>query len=175
MEELKYPVGRVSFPEQITQEMIQGWIANIEAFPTAVEEEVRDLDTHQLQYRYRPEGWTIHQVVNHCADSHTNSLIRFKWVLTEDKPTIKPYFEARWAELPDTLDYPVQEGVALLKQLHKRWVFLLKNLTPEQLERTYVHPEKGLTFDLKQTICQYDWHCRHHLQHIKNAKEFKYS
>jgi hypothetical protein len=40
-------------------------------------------------------------VVHHLADSHLNSLIRFKFALTEDRPTIKPYFEARWAELAE--------------------------------------------------------------------------
>ena len=174
LEQLRYPVGRVDFPDTITQQHIDTWIETIEAFPANVESEVSGLSPAQLQYRYRPDGWTIHQVVNHCADSHTNSLIRFKWTLTEDHPTIKVYQEALWAELPDTLELPVEDGIALLKALHKRWVFLLKRITPEQLERTYVHPEYGRVFDLKQTICQYAWHCRHHLQHIKNAKEFKY-
>ena len=171
LEQLRYPVGRVQIPDTISEDQIQGWIANIEVFPRRVEDEVQGLTDEQLKRRYRPDGWTIHQVVNHCADSHTNSIIRFKWALTEDHPTIKAYQEAKWAELDDTTQLPVEDGVALLKSLHKRWVFLLKSLTPEQLERTYVHPEKGQTFNLKQTICQYDWHCRHHLQHIKNAKE----
>lgn len=174
LEQLRYPVGKVDIPETISEEQIAEWIRTIERFSALMENEVMGLSQETLQYRYRPEGWTIHQVVNHCADSHTNSLIRFKWTLTEDHPTIKAYEEARWAELPDTLELPVEDGIALLKSLHKRWVFLLKSLTPEQLERTYVHPEKGQIFNLKQTICQYAWHCRHHLQHVKNAKESKY-
>jgi hypothetical protein len=57
--------------------------------------------------RYRPEGWTITQVVHHCADSHINSYMRFKLALTENVPTIKPYEESLWAELPDNQFSPL--------------------------------------------------------------------
>ena len=35
---------------------------------------------------YRPDGWTVRQVVHHVADSHMNSFIRFRLALTEDEP-----------------------------------------------------------------------------------------
>jgi len=174
MESLRYPVGRVEIPEIINNEQINEWIHTIETFPEDVAAQIAEMTSEELQYKYRPDGWTVHQVVNHCMDSHTNSVVRFKWTLTEDVPTIKAYREERWAELHDTLAYDPKETVLLLKGLHQRWVFLLKSLTQTQLERAYVHPEKGATYNLKQTICQYAWHCRHHLNHIMNAKKYKY-
>jgi hypothetical protein len=35
----------------------------------------------QLNTQYRTGGWTLRQVVHHVADSHMNSLTRFKLAL----------------------------------------------------------------------------------------------
>ena len=70
--------------------------------PQKLSDAVKGLSADQLQTSYRPDGWTIQQVVHHIADSHMNSYIRFKLALTEDKPMIKPYDEKLWAELPDS-------------------------------------------------------------------------
>ncbi|MFT6868469.1 MAG: hypothetical protein ACJA08_003323 [Cyclobacteriaceae bacterium] len=169
MEELKYPIGKLNYPGQISRSDIQSWIKDIADFPTLLKAEVADLTSHQLEWKYRPDGWCIRQVVHHCADSHINSQMRFKLALTEDKPTIKPYEEALWALLPD-MNSPIEWSVELMVNLHKRWVRLLENLTDEDLTREYIHPEHGRTFNLGQTVALYSWHCRHHLAHVKQAK-----
>ena len=133
---------------------------------------VKDLSPLELDYIYRPGGWTIKQVVHHCADSHMNSLIRFKLALTEDLPTIKPYFEERWAELADYHN-PISDSLIILQGVHNRWVTLLKSLDQEQLKRDFIHPEHQKRFTLKETMALYAWHCQHHLAHIEQALEFK--
>jgi len=174
LEELKYPIGQVEFPKQITENHIAKWIQVLEVFPNQVEEEIKGLLKSEMAYKYRPEGWNIQQIINHCIDSHMNSVLRFKLTLTENNPTIKPYQVALWAELSDTLNYDINEAIILLKSLHKRWVFLLKNMSSEDFKRTFIHPEGNEKLTLKENLCIYDWHCRHHLQHIKNAKKFRY-
>ena len=82
LEQLKYPVGKFVKPESITKEIIDSAISEIENFPKLVKAEIQNLDEQDLQLRYRPEGWTISQVVHHCADSHINSYVRFKLALT---------------------------------------------------------------------------------------------
>ncbi len=168
LEQLKYPVGKYHYPEQVNNTTLSQWISIIADLPTALRQMVDNLTEEQLNWRYRPEGWTIKQVVHHLADSHLNSQTRFKWALTEDHPTIKPYHEDKWAELPDVAG-PIEDSILLLTGLHNRWVNLLKGLTEDQLARTYVHPQHGKTFDLKYTIGMYAWHCQHHLAHIKQA------
>jgi hypothetical protein len=171
--ELRYPIGQFKKPDNITKEIIQEWISDIKSFPERISNEVVNLTEEQLNWQYRPEGWNIRKVVHHCADSHINSITRFKLALTENKPKIRPYFEDRWAQLPDTTEAPVSSSLTLLKGLHERWVYLLENLSEEQLNRTYIHPEHNKEFTVKETIGLYAWHSNHHLAHVKQAKRFK--
>ena len=170
LEELKFPIGKFEQPKEITPELVRNYIIDISTFPERLRKEVENLSDAQLDTPYRPEGWTIRQVVHHCADSHMNSLTRFKLALTEDKPTIKPYFEDRWAELDDSKKMPVEPALKMLEGLHERWTYLLNSLTDDLLERTFVHPEHGKELRLKENIGLYAWHCNHHLAHITSLK-----
>ncbi|MGE0637907.1 MAG: YfiT family bacillithiol transferase [Bacteroidia bacterium] len=173
LEQLKYPIGKFKMPAEFTNQSISAFISDIENFPSLLRKEVQALSDEQLDTPYRPEGWTIRQVVNHCADSHMNSLTRFKLALTEDNPTIKPYFEERWAELSDSKIMPIHAALNMLEGLHVRWVVLLKSMTSADFEKTFVHPESGRTFSLNQTLAIYSWHCKHHLAHITTLKKSK--
>ncbi|WP_299278760.1 YfiT family bacillithiol transferase [uncultured Psychroserpens sp.] len=173
IEKLKFPIGKFNAPEHISSELIEDWINDIEHFPKAVEETTKDLTSEQLNWPYRPNGWNIKQVVHHCADSHMNSIIRFKLALTEDAPTIRPYYEDRWANLVDGTDDNLEDTLSLLKGLHAKLGKLLRNLSSEELSRTFVHPEHGQRFRLDETIGTYAWHSNHHLAHIKQAITYK--
>ena len=144
LDELRYPIGRFVTPAIVSPTELESWINDIERLPGDLRSVVQSLTAEQLDTPYRPDGWSVRQVVHHLADSHLNSFIRFKWALTEDRPTIRPYFEERWAELPDSLDVPIETSLQLLGPLHERWVFLLRGLSAEQLEREFVHPESGV-------------------------------
>jgi hypothetical protein len=172
-EKLKFPIGHFEKPKKITRKIIEEWIDDIEAFPKNLKKEVKKLSYNQLITTYRPDGWTIMQVIHHCADSHMNSFIRFKLALTEDKPIIKPYFEDKWAELEDSTNTPISESLKLLKGLHERWAILLRSLTEDQLKRTFIHPEQGCEFSLEEYLGFYSWHCKHHLAHIVQLKKEK--
>ncbi|HMQ68966.1 MAG TPA: putative metal-dependent hydrolase [Ignavibacteria bacterium] len=170
---LKYPIGRYEKPEVISEEMIKHYIKIISDFPERLQKEIKSLSDDQLDTVYRPDGWTIRQLINHCADSHSNSLTRFKLALTEENPVIRPYYEDRWAELCDSKNIPVEPALKMLEGIHERWTILLKSLTPEQLSRTFIHPDSGNTIRLDENIGIYAWHCDHHLRHITSLKERK--
>lgn len=170
LEQLKFPIGRFKKPNIITKEILQDWIADIEVFPKRLSEEVANLSDLQLDTPYRSEGWTIRQVVHHCADSHMNSFIRLKLALTEESPIIKPYYEDRWAELDDSKNMYIIPSLKMLEGIHERWTKLLMNLSDEQLSRVFIHPEHGKSFRVDENIGIYAWHCNHHLAHIIQAK-----
>lgn len=168
-EHLQYPIGQFSMPESIIKEIVSHWIDEIASFPERLRIAVSELSDEQLEHTYRPGGWTIRQVIHHCADSHMNSFIRFKLALTEDQPTIKPYYEDRWAELQDTKNMTVQSSLKILEGLHLRWTHLLRALTETDYARTFYHPENKKTIRLDENIGIYAWHCNHHLAHIRQA------
>ncbi len=165
-EQLRYPVGRHAMPGSVSQTDARAFARTIERFPREVRGLVESATDHELEQRYRPGGWTALQVVHHCADSHLNAFTRFKLALSEDNPTIKPYREALWAEQADYAT-PVKLSLLLLDGLHARWAALLEGLDEVQWERRYVHPGRGESLSLAQTAGLYDWHCRHHLGHLK--------
>lgn len=173
LEQLKYPIGKFECPEIISKEQTEQWISVLEDFPVRLENLVKDLTNNQLDTPYRPKGWTVRQVVHHVSDSHHHSYIRFKWALTEDKPVIKYYYEQLWAELPDAKTAPIQMSLNHLKAVHFKLVYLLKSLSEEQLNLSFIHPEHNNEVFLKQNIGIYAWHCNHHYAHIENLLKSK--
>jgi len=167
--DLRYPVGKFEWPASITAAMRQGWIGEIEAAPAKYREAVRGLTEEQLETPYRPEGWTVRQVIHHVPDSHMQSFSRFKFALTEDEPTIKPYPEALWAELADGRGGPVEPSLQLLEALHLRWVRLLRSMGDAEFSRAMRHPEMGV-IRLDSVLGLYAWHSRHHLAHVTGLR-----
>jgi uncharacterized damage-inducible protein DinB len=168
--DLRYPIGKFQRPVAFTAADRQKWIADIEALPAKMREAARGLNNQQLDTPYREGGWTVRQLLHHVPDSHLNAYCRFKLALTEDVPTIKPYDEKLWAELPDTYATPIEVSLDLLEAVHVRWVNLLKALTPAQLARKFKHPEMG-ELSLDQLLALYAWHSRHHLAHITELRQ----
>jgi len=171
LETLRYPVGKFSPPPAVSREDIARYIRTIETLPRMMRDAVRNLGDDQLDTRYREGGWTIRQVVHHVPDSHMNAYCRFKLALTEDNPTIRPYLESLWAELPDGKSAPVDISLDILEAVHKRWVIVLQNMSADDYKRTFYHPENKVTRTLEVNLSLYDWHSRHHLAHITELKK----
>ncbi|MFM2377342.1 MAG: hypothetical protein RLZZ165_2439 [Bacteroidota bacterium] len=166
LEALRFPIGRWQQPESVSESELMEFQRTLSSFPAMLRAQVGDLEDFVLDTPYRPEGWTVRQVVHHVADSHLNCLIRFKLTLTEDKPAIKPYAEDRWAQLPD-YGLPVEPSIRLLELIHPRLDVVISHMHPHDWNREYIHPEHGRAFRLDQVASLYAWHCRHHLGHIR--------
>jgi uncharacterized damage-inducible protein DinB len=170
MEELRYPIGTFEHVGDITDSELQNWMRDIETAPSRLRTSVAGLTEAQLDTPYRKGGWTVRQVVHHIADSHINSYTRFKLALTEDEPTIRPYYEERWSELEDARTAPIELSLALLDALHSRWMLLLGSLTRESLTRSFIHPESGI-MRTDWNVGNYAWHGNHHIAHITSLRE----
>ena len=166
----RYPVGTFTFNPAATPSTRATGIRAIAEAPALLRMAVIGLDDRQLATPYRPGGWTVREVVHHVPDSHLNAYCRFKFALTEDGPTIKPYDEAAWARLADTALTPPDVSLALLDALHSRWVALLNSMTAEDFARPLQHPEHGkLTLDWMLQL--YAWHGRHHAGHVTELRK----
>jgi hypothetical protein len=168
--DLRYPVGEFHFPKSVSAQELAQFIDEIAETPARLRAAITGLSDAQLDTPYRPCGWTVRQLAHHVPDSHINSYVRFRLALTEDEPVIKPYQESRWAELPDARSMPVEASLALLENLHARWVPLLRSLSAADWKRTFRHPELGLV-SLENNAALYAWHGRHHVAHITKLRE----
>lgn len=171
LEKLKYPIGRFNTPDVITEQDLKNYISNIEKLPGNLRRLVENLSDEQLNTNYRKGGWNVKQVIHHLADSHLNAFIRFKLTLTEDTPTVKAYYEDKWAELGDYKITPVEVSLNLLDSLHIRWINLLRSMSSKDFSKTFFHPEYGKDFSLNEIAAMYSWHCRHHYAHIEDLKK----
>jgi hypothetical protein len=169
LDTLKYPIGKFKFPVDFNETNLAEWIEDLAVLPQQINDVSIGLSNTQLEVSYRPDGWTVRQVINHLADSHINAYCRFHLTLTEDKPIIRPYFEDRWAELNDGKDGDIQHSINIIKGIHARLVALLKTLDPADFNRTYIHPETNKEFTLAYLTATYAWHGKHHLAHIKST------
>lgn len=167
--DLSYPIGKFEAPAALGPDARREWIDTIAAAPARMRAAVEGLSVQQLDTPYRPDGWTVRQVVHHLADSHMHSYIRYRLALTEENPTIKPYDQVKWAELLDARFGPVETSLELLESLHSRWVALLESMSDADFERTFFHPERGQV-RLDATLALYAWHCRHHEAHITGLR-----
>lgn len=172
MDALRYPIGKYE-PQPFSVQQLEAWLIDIRFLPQHLENAVLNLDESQLNTPYREEGWTLRQVVHHLADSHMNAYTRFKLGLTENNPTIKPYDEVAWANLPDTQSIPINVSLTLLHALHTRWLGVLEEIKTTEWDRTVVHPEHGRQMTLWYLLGSYAWHGRHHTAHITALRERK--
>ena len=163
----RYPVGKADIPSRaLTPDERRKLIDEITSAPAELRASARKLDKKGLDTPYREGGWTARQVVHHVADSHMNAYIRFKLALTEEKPMIKGYDEAKWAVLPDVAAVPVETSLTLLEAVHERFVSMLQSMSEADFRRELVHPEHGVR-TLDQMLALYAWHGRHHTGHVK--------
>jgi hypothetical protein len=168
--DLRYPIGRFQAPETITQAHLRQAIDDLAALPGELRKAVDGLNDSQLDTRYRPEGWTVRQLVHHIADSHMNAFARMRKALTENDPDIFAYSEKAWAELPDSRQAPVDLSLMLIEALHRRLTTMLQSVTPEEWPRTFRHPERG-SMRLDVNALLYAWHGKHHVAHITALRE----
>jgi len=163
----RYPVGKFDPNARGTR---KEFIQTIKDLPSKITDSIKGLSDEQLDTPYREGGWTLRQTVHHVADSHVNSLCRFKLALTEDAvPTIRPYYEDRWAELADS-KLPIDVSLAIIDGVHARWAELLKNMSDADYAREFTHPETG-NWTLESVLGLYAWHSRHHTAHITVTRE----
>jgi uncharacterized damage-inducible protein DinB len=168
-DDLRFPIGEFTRDSERSSESRKNHVRVISELPARLVEAVKGLTDEQLDTPYRPGGWTVRQTLHHVADSHANSLIRFKLALTEDNPTIRPYYEDRWAELPDC-NLPIDVSLKMIEGIHARWTALLRGMSDADFDKKFIHPETG-EWKLDDALALYAWHAKHHTAHINNLAE----
>ena len=149
----------------MTTEERRALIDKIQRLPEQIADLVTGLSAEQLTTPYLAGEWTVAQNVHHLVDSHMNSYIRCKLIATEDHPTLKPYDQDAWAQFADAQAADVSGSLAMLEQLHRRWVSFWETLPDDAWPRTGHHPESG-TVTLETQLAGYAAHGEAHIDQI---------
>ncbi|MEP6833951.1 MAG: YfiT family bacillithiol transferase [Gemmatimonas sp.] len=168
-QDLSYPIGKFQRPASLSSEEFDRAVVALTTQPARLRDAVSHLNEAQLDTPYRPDGWTVRQLVHHVADSHINMYVRLKVALTEHNPTIKPYDQDAWILLSDITEIPVETSLILLDAVHKRAVSVLRNTSAGDRERLFMHPETGPT-RVDQLTALYAWHGDHHIAHVTGLR-----
>ncbi|HMS02616.1 MAG TPA: putative metal-dependent hydrolase [Gemmatimonadaceae bacterium] len=164
LDHLKYPIGRFTRPANVSDDARATAVASIAALPSALRAAVSGLSAPQLDTPYRPDGWTVREVVHHVGDSHLNALARLNLALTETAPVIRVYDEGAWVRAGASTQ-TIDAQLAFVDVLHARIAALAETVDAESGARTLVHPENGaMTIDVLLSL--YAWHGAHHVAHI---------
>ena len=148
-------------------------IDKIRTLPAQLRELVSGLTAEQLTTPSLKGEWTVAQNVHHLADSHMNGFIRTRLILTEERPTLKPYDQGRWAELADSGTTALEESLSILEGLHRRWVRLFESLRDSDWQRSGLHPEiDEITID--DILRLYAAHGEGHIEQIRRALAAQY-
>src|SRR6201985_2270304 len=160
LERQQYPVGRFKLTGHVTAEQRKQAIELLEVFPRLFRQELEQRGDAGLERPYRPDVWTLRQLVHHVADSHSQMSGRLRMALTEDWPTIKPYDQEAWAALADASTMAVGPSLEGIEGVHARIVTLLSSLKEDDWARGFDHPENGPE-RIDQVLLRYEWHGRH--------------
>ncbi|HPF10604.1 MAG TPA: putative metal-dependent hydrolase [Flavobacteriaceae bacterium] len=169
LDQLKYPIGKFKKPQEITKDQREEAIDILALFPEQLKQLTYNLKDAVIDQPYRPGGWTIRQLVHHISDSHTHCYNRVRWTLTEDNPLIKAYDQDAFAQMYDYQKAPIAWSISHLEAIHQKMVYIFRNLSEDEWNRTFRHPETGEEIALKSMVMLYAWHSMHHFAHIKNA------
>ena len=165
--DVKFPIGKLRVPENVTMQHVEGWLKQIETFTERLRETVDSLTVEEFNKTYREGSYNVRQLVHHIADSQLNMYLRLKLALTEETPTAPGFDQDKWAVHPDT-ELPVESSLKMLEGINERIVALGKSLTENQLTRSFIHQVNG-KITVAQKLAKLAWHEEHHLEHIKIA------
>jgi DinB superfamily len=99
------------------------------------------LDAGRMEKSYAPGKWTAREILAHVADCEVGIGFRLRQALAEENYPAQPFDQDRWASRYAGLDgaTALRSFVAL-----RAWnLALIRSLRPQDLERPYVHGERG--------------------------------
>lgn len=167
MDDIRFPIGELSVPEQVTPKDIEKWLSEIATYTTRLRAVVDTLTEEDLAKGYREGSWNIRQLVHHIADSQLNMYQRLKLAITSDNPFVPEFDQDIWAVTPDT-EVEVESSVKILEGLNIKIVALGQALTEADLKKVFTHEVNG-EITVATKIAKLSWHEEHHLAHIRNA------
>lgn len=154
---------------RLHEELLVRYLRGVENFDSRV----FDLTDEQTDREFAPEEgagrWSVRTLLGHLADAEMVFTHRIRRIVAEDGPVLALWDQDAFIDggiYGPELRSPVAGFVAAVHTMRRWTAELLLALTPEQWERTAMHPEQGQIGMLK--LVEYaTWHVEHHAGFLK--------
>ena len=133
-------------------------------------EAIRAFPVEMWQFRAAPDGWTIHEIMIHIADSEVNSYVRCRRAIAEPGSAVLGYNEVEWAKALHYHEQSTDEALELFKCLRRASYELIKTLPDSVWVNTIEHSENG-TMTLEDWLIDYEDHIPAHIAQMRAVYE----
>jgi hypothetical protein len=141
-------------------------IRRYEAGPARLKAALAKVPAEAMKWRPGKGKWSVHEVVCHCGDSEANGALRIRYLLAEEDPLIVGYDQARWAEVFDYHDAPIEPALATIEAVRANTAALLKRLPEKSWSASGRHTESG-SYTAEDWLGIYSEHLEKHSGQIE--------
>ena len=141
----------------------------LDEMPGALSRAVQGLSPGQQGTPERAGKWSVRQVVAHLADSELVGAYRFRMILAHERPALPGYDQDLWADRLRYADSDIDRALGDFATLRAGNLRLVRAATPEDLERSMRHSERGEE-RLSQLIRMHAGHDIVHLRQIARIR-----
>jgi hypothetical protein len=131
---------------------------------------IRGLGRRQLTNRPAPGKWSIQEIIGHLADTEMVMACRARWIAFEEKPTLVPFDQDRWAAGRAREEEPLPETLERFRLLRKSQLRLFRAASKKDFNRTGFHPERG-NVTLQEQLETVAGHDLNHLLQIRRLAD----
>ena len=133
----------------------------LRAAVSAVPEEAR-------KWKPADGGFSVHEVVVHCADSETNAGARIRYLAAEKEPVILGYDPENWATAFNYDDHPLEAALATVEAVRANTAPLVRRLPDSVWEKAGTHSESG-RYTGEDWLRIYSEHVEEHVAQIERV------
>jgi hypothetical protein len=113
------------------------------ATPRQIVALTRGLSPRQLAKKPAPNKWSIQEIITHLADTEMVMCCRSRWIAFEEKPTLVPFDQEKWADGRAREKEPLADTLERFRVLRKSQVRFFRAAPKKDFRRTGYHPERG--------------------------------
>jgi hypothetical protein len=114
------------------------------ATPAKIVSLIRGLRPRQLTARPAPGKWSIQEIILHLADTEMVMGCRARWIAFEERPTLVPFDQEKWAACRAREKEALAETLERFRLLRRSQLRLIRQASPKDFRRTGFHPERGV-------------------------------
>lgn len=140
------------------------------ATPAALAGLIESIGPARANVAPAPGKWSPAEIVCHLADCELVFAYRLRQTLAEDRHTIQPFDQEKWAAVYQGI--PANQALGVFAAMRGWNLQLLRTVMPQAAGRTVTHPERGtMTFQtIVETMAGHD---RNHLAQLERIAAVK--